>query len=319
MPFRSSVLDVLALFLAIAPASAVPVATKTIRDKAPTYDITVAYPQTGLKPIDDDIAAWAGSTAANFRAEAKSDHQPGEQPYELDVSFGVPRNDASVFAVLFEEYTDTDGAHPNHDYYTANYLMPDGWRVYLPELFDGTKSLARISALAITDLDRRIATGPDAMSDSDTVKMGADAFWDNFADFVLMPKALVIHFPPYQVAAYAAGPQESTISLLSLRDVMRADPRLPMASFDCAQARTTTERALCSDVALARLDRQLAENFSRHLRAATGAAAKNGLRNEQRDWLARRDGACAGQSAGARTACLTGLYKERLAWFSRQS
>jgi len=111
---------------------------------------------------------------------------------------------------------------------------------------------------------------------------------------------------------------QSAIALASLRDVMRADPRLPAASFDCAQARTATEHALCSEVALARLDRQVAENFSRHLRDLPDAAAKTGLRDAQRAWLARRDGACAGQSADARTACLIGLYKERLAWFAHQ-
>lgn len=306
----------LAVLLLIAPVqaaqAALPVAAKKIAEKSAIYDITVAYPQTGNKAVDDNLAAWAKSAAADFRKLAKADHQASEQAYVLDTTFKVARNDAAVFAVLFEEYTDTGGAHPNQDYETANFLMPDGWRVYLPELF-AAKALPRISALATADLDRRIATGPDATSDPDMVKSGTGADWDNFKDFVLQPNALAIYFPPYQVASYASGPQESHIALSALRDAMRADLRAPAASFDCAQARSAIERTLCSDVGLARLDRQVAESYLLHLRDGTNDAHKDATRNIQRAWLVRRNGACASQASAAAIACLTGVYRERLA------
>jgi peptidoglycan-N-acetylglucosamine deacetylase len=291
-------------------AGALPVTAKKIEDKSKLYDIAIAYPETGNRAIDDDIAVWAQSAAADFRKLAKETHQAGEQAYVLDTTFTVARNDASVFAVFFEEYTDTGGAHPNQDFATANYLMPDGWRIYLPEIFDGSKALARISNSTMADLDKRIGSGPDAMSDPDTIKMGAGADWDNFKDFVLMPKTLVIHFPPYQVAGYAAGPQVSSVALSDLRDVTRGDPRAPAASFDCKAAKAAIEQTICSSAALARLDRQVAESYALHQRDETDAGRKTAMKSEQRDWLGRRDAACAGQTGAV--ACLSGVYRERL-------
>jgi uncharacterized protein YecT (DUF1311 family) len=310
---------VAALAVVSIPAQALPVTTKTLTAKSATYDISVAYPQTGVKAIDDDLAAWAKTTLDDFRKEATTDHMTGDVAYMLEVTCTVPRNDAQVFAILCEEYTDTGGAHPNHDFYTANYLLPDGWHIYLPELLDGSRGLKRISDLARADLDKRITTGPEAMSDPDSVKSGTEPWWDNFRDFVLMPNAIALSFPPYQVASYAAGPQDSRIPLAALRDVMRPNTRAPAASFDCAAARTQLEQAICSDVALARLDRQVAETYATHMRdnaAAPNTANATNLRTNQRAWLAKRDQTC--NAAANKAVCLTGFYKDRLAWLGHQ-
>ena len=236
------------------------------------------------------------------------DRQADENPYALDITYEVPRNDAEWFAVVFTIYTDTGGAHPNTDFAAMNYVMPDGWRIYLPEIFGGRKALEKISALAIADLTKRL-TGPDGMSDADTIMTGAGPAWDNFQDFVLEPKVLHIDFPPYQVAAYAAGPQETDIPLAALKAFMRKDFRAPAASFDCAAAATPTEKAICSDVALARLDRDVAEAYARKLKYEFDAANKENIKQAQRAWLATRDSACS----DAAVQCLTGVYKARLA------
>jgi peptidoglycan-N-acetylglucosamine deacetylase len=317
MKFRSLLAAVALLALpGFAQAGGLHVATKTLTAKNGNYDISVAYPQTGVKAIDDDLAAYARDAVAQFRKDSTDDHQVGERPYDLETTFSVARNDGQVFAVLFDIYEDTGGAHPNHDFYTANYLMPDGWRVYLPELLDGSRGLKRIGDLAQADLIRRITKGDEAMSDPDTIKSGTTQDWDNYRNFLLMPKTVDLHFPPYQVASYASGPQESHIPLASLADVMRPNPRKPAASFDCAMARTSLEQLLCSDVALARLDRDVAEAYATHLRDGNTPATQAGLRTNQRAWLASRDKTCA--PAGARAACLTDFYKTRLAWLSHQ-
>ncbi len=308
---------VLAGLTVTAQAGNLAVKTKTLTSKSVTAEISVAYPQTGVKSIDDDLAAYARDQAASFAKDSKDDHQVGERPYDLEVTFSVARNDAQVFAVLFDIYEDAGGAHPNHDYYSANYLMPGGWRVYLPELLDGPRGLKRLSDVTLADLTRRLTKGgDDAISDIDTIKSGAAPYWDNYRNFLLMPKDLDLNFPPYQVASYAAGPQESHIPLAALAGVMRADPRKPAASFDCALARTSIEQLLCSDVAMARLDRTVAEDYATHLRNQTDAAARDSLRTNQRAWLASRDKTCA--AAGARAACLTDFYKARIAWLARQ-
>ncbi|MGH6872465.1 MAG: DUF3298 domain-containing protein [Rhizomicrobium sp.] len=315
------ILTAAAILLALANgAQATPVAARKLTAKSADYDIAIAYPQTGVKAIDDDLLAWARSQVAAFKKDSGEDRQPGERAYEFDVTYEVKRNDGQVFAVLFDEYTDMGGAHPNHDYYAANYFAGDGWRVYLPELLDGSRGLKRISNLARADLIARLAKGgDDAVSDPDSIKMGTAEDWDNFRSFILMPGAIVLYYPPYQVASYAAGPQDGRIPLASLKDVMRPDPRKPAASFDCALARSDVEHAVCFDVALARLDREVAEAYVTHIRnniAPPNTANADSLKASQRAWLARRGPACA--TASAKAVCLTGLYRERLDWLGKQ-
>jgi uncharacterized protein len=112
------------------------------------------------------------------------------------------------------------------------------------------------------------------------------------------------------VAAYAAGPQEVHIPLSKLRGLMRADPLAPMASFDCAKAQSANEKAICSDAALARLDRQVADSYAWRL-AWAQEEEKPGLRQSQRDWLRDRDTICTA-AAGDLPACLSELYTARL-------
>jgi uncharacterized protein YecT (DUF1311 family) len=314
--FRLPLFALLACHAAIA-GDALPVKPVNVEIKNKLYDITLAYPHTGLKPIDDDLAAVAQKTMADFKSESAEVRQPQDGQYSLQLAYKIVRNDGAMFDVVFTSDYYMDGAHPGQDYITANYLRPDGWRVYLPEILDGEKGFARLSRLEIADLDRQLL-GPDAMSDKDWIARGAGPEPANFADFAWLADALVIYYPPYNVAAYAAGPQQSRVALSGLRDVMRKDWRAPAASFDCAAAATATERALCSDVPLARLDREVAQDYARQMDEESDAAKKPALRAAQRAWLARRDWACAGQTGRGEIACLTGFYKERAAALAHQ-
>ena len=69
------------------------------------------------------------------------------------------------------------------------------------------------------------------------------------------------------------------------------------------------EKAICSDVGLARLDRDVAEAYLRGLALASEEAPKEALKNEQHGWLGQRDAACP----SAAVACLAAAYRERLA------
>src|SRR5205085_4127236 len=126
----------------------------------------------------------------------------------------------------------TGGAHPNFAQTAFNFLMPDGARVFLPDLI-GAEGITRVSDLAIADLTPRL-TGPNGMSDPNWVRTGAGPYADNFDTFELLPDQVVLDFDPYAVAAYAAGPQKVSIPLSRLQDMLRPDPRAPLPSFDCA-------------------------------------------------------------------------------------
>jgi uncharacterized protein YecT (DUF1311 family)/nitrogen fixation protein len=296
-----------------AAAGALLITKHTLTDKTADYELAIEYPQTGNKAIDDDLVQSVKKYAADFRRESKGARADSGRAYTLDGHYEIVRNDAAGFAVKFDAEIDMAGAHPNEDIWTANYLRADGWRVYLPELFDSARALPRISALTIADLDRRLTTGAEPVTDKDWVARGAVPEGTNFAVFALMPNAIHIWFPPYEVASFAAGPQETEIPLAPLRDYLRPDPHAPAASFDCAKAASPTERAICSDVALARLDRAVAEAYSSALTEAADDGAKTAVRTRQRAWLTRRNDACKAQAGTRLIACLTGVYNERLA------
>jgi uncharacterized protein YecT (DUF1311 family) len=293
-----------------ANAAGLPVAKSTYAEKSKTFDISVEYPKTGNAAIDQVLATYAKASAQRFKADSADARQPGDPAYTLETTFHVDRNDGKIFAVVFEEYMDTSGAHPNGNYATFNFSLPDGAQIFLPEMLDGARGIKRLSDLVQADLLKRIGTGSDAASDPDTIKMGSGPYADNFKDFVLLPDKIHILFPAYQVASYAAGPQEAFVSLAGLKDVIRKDWRAPAASFDCALAKSATEKAICSDASLARLDRQVAEEYARQMRDAYEEGAKTKLKQAQRDFVAARDKACT--TTAPSVACLKGAYAARL-------
>ncbi len=76
------------------------------------------------------------------------------------------------------------------------------------------------------------------------------------------------------------------------------------AGFDCAKAASVTEKAICSDSKLSKLDGDLAVAWNTALDLAIDSAP---MKSSQLQWLKRRN------SCGGNTACLTASYDERLA------
>ena len=170
--------------------------------------------------------------------------------------------------------------------------------------------------LVTADLIRRIGTGADAESTPDSIRTGAAPEWAHFANFILQPGRLSFYFPPYQVASYASGPQESHIPLAALKGFLRANVRVAVPSFDCAKAGSAIARAICADVPLARLDRRLAEAYAAAVRSADARERQHLLR-AQREWLAQQGAMCGGKAGRALHLCLMTSYRARakaLAW-----
>jgi uncharacterized protein YecT (DUF1311 family) len=306
-----TVLALLIWLPATVPASAagLPVVGKSIVIKTKDIDVSVKYPQTGNPAIDAAVLAYARRSVNEFKASAV-DKSPSEDAYTMQITYTIERNDSQMLALVFTKEAYSGGAHPGSDYATLNFLLPDGAQVFLPEIVDGSRGIARISSLATSILIRTIGTGTGAASDPDTIKGGAGPLADNFKDFVWLPNRLHIYFPPYQVASYAAGAQEVSIPVGALVDVIRPDWRAPSASFDCRKAASPIEHAICADAAVARLDRQVAEAYQVKLHYAINPTDQQKTRQSQRDWLSLRNRSCAGGAVGA---CLTKYYRDRLA------
>jgi uncharacterized protein YecT (DUF1311 family) len=91
-------------------------------------------------------------------------------------------------------------------------------------------------------------------------------------------------------------------SLVTLAVFSATDARA--ASFDCASASTTIEKAICDDASLSRLDSRLASLYSA---AIANAADPNSIRRQQRTWLRGTRAPC-----NADRSCLATVYQERI-------
>ncbi len=76
-------------------------------------------------------------------------------------------------------------------------------------------------------------------------------------------------------------------------------------SFDCSKASTYSEKAICSDSLLGKLDGALAENYKYMLASDIGDGARNDLKTTQKKWLAERNKCTNNQ-------CLTDSYRKRV-------
>jgi uncharacterized protein YecT (DUF1311 family) len=282
---------------------------KTIGEQGASYEMRFAYPQIGIPSADAAIQDWVQERVDGFKGALRQ-RDPREPPYSARLTYTVARDDDTAVSILFSYSIYTGGAHPNFAQTAFNFLMPDGARVFLPDLV-GKQGIERVSDLAIADLTARLS-GPDGMSDPAWIQLGAGPYADNFESFELLPDELVLEFDPYAVAAYAAGPQEVRIPLPNVQDVLRPDLRAPLPSFDCAAARSAVEHAICSDMLLAQFDRRTAEAFNTRLRIEALGNQRPTVRTEQQAWLAERDAACVGSTDTALIACLEHQYADRL-------
>lgn len=76
-------------------------------------------------------------------------------------------------------------------------------------------------------------------------------------------------------------------------------------SFDCTKAATFSEKVICSDPLLGKLDGALSENYKYMLGSDIGDAARNDLKTTQKKWLTERNKCTNNQ-------CLVDAYRKRI-------
>ncbi len=111
-------------------------------------------------------------------------------------------------------------AHPMNYSVTFNYDVDRDKEIFLAEMFkSGSDYLKYIADYCNLDLQD---------------KLGVDIFADgllpdkaNFSTFALTPESLIFLFDPYQVASYAAGPQQTEVFYYQLTDVINEQGAIP--------------------------------------------------------------------------------------------
>ncbi len=147
----------------------------------------------------------------------------------IDVGYMIEFADEDLISVNFTESTFEGGAHPNSGTTALTYDLKAGRALKLADLFKpGSKYLTTIADYATKDLQNRKdpESGENMGIAQDIWEDGVKPTADNYSNWNVTKKGLLITFPAYQVAAYAYGPQTVIVPYSTLKDIARPDGAL---------------------------------------------------------------------------------------------
>lgn len=164
------------------------------------------------------VEAWGKESLSRLPEGMKS---------SLYLTYTVVQDNPELISLLFDANTYYAGAaHPNSIYFSVNFDLKKGKLIELQDLFKKKSNFLQIlSDYAIRELMKR---RKDISSESGWIQKGAGPDPKNYDIFNLTPRGLMIHFNPYQVAPYVAGPQRVFISFDQLKPILKSNLNFAM-------------------------------------------------------------------------------------------
>lgn len=211
-------------------------------NKQSRFRIDVVYPQIegdarfdkfnkeARAMVTKNVAAFKTSETSN-ETDAGSEIPAETQTSTLDSDYQIRLADDDLISIEFTESAYSGGAaHPNSYTTVLNYDVRNGKKLALADLFNAKSNYVKvISDYCIKDLKQQAKKEKDSMLTDDMIQSGASARAENFNAWTITKQGLWITFDPYQVAAYAAGPQQVLVPYSALKDLIKADG--PIAAF----------------------------------------------------------------------------------------
>lgn len=221
----------------IAFTAAVRVTPKVIKEanKEKRYTVNAEYPQIegdtrfdgfnreARNLVTKDVAAF--KTGESDEGNAGSELPVETQQSSLDMGYEIRFATNDLISVEFTEATyEAGAAHGNSATTVLNYDVRSGKKLALADLFNPKSNyLGVISSYCISNLRDRAKREQDSMIDEDMMKTGAAPQASNYQACAITKKGLWVTFDPYQVAAYAAGPQHVLVPYSALKDILKPD------------------------------------------------------------------------------------------------
>lgn len=216
-----------------------PLPPQVVEEHGQYYDIEVSYPaETALKAAlgeeaDREAIAimedFVEETVADFKKQGNFDNLTPEDVQIMGLS--EDRKESITIAYkeawglhtasyAFTLFVDTLGAHPNTFYRTFTFDLATGDEIGIADLFiPRSDYLKRLSAISQFELAKSVGE----FADIEYIAQGTGPDALNFQTYVIDADALVLLFPPYQVAPYAAGPQSVAIPLSQVADILKPE------------------------------------------------------------------------------------------------
>jgi hypothetical protein len=157
------------------------------------------------------------------------DHDYDLGPWFLEITYFVSRNDDAFISLVLEGGIYTGGAHPNYFYKTFLFNLEEGGNIMnITDVFNPAAMIADNDSNAYIDWLNYISTKARLQlmqkeyADADWINEGAGPSFQNFENFYFTDKEMIVVFSAYQVAPYAAGPQEVVFTIDELAEYLRA-------------------------------------------------------------------------------------------------
>jgi hypothetical protein len=217
----------------VAPQSAT--FTGVVVEHAPYYDIEAVYatttPLTGAAHTKavETMAAFIAASVAEFKENGKfAELTPQDismmgydqgRKQRLEISYATATSERTA-SYIYAIYMDTLGAHGNSFFKTFTFDTGNGHLLTLGDIFIPLSPyLQTLSSLSRAKLP--VVMGESAVVSD--IERGTEPAEENFANFFITDSEFVLLFPPYQIAAYAAGPQALRIPLSELASILKPE------------------------------------------------------------------------------------------------
>lgn len=212
---------------------------QTITENEPYYEIEAEFPSVTPLPaeqnedaiarmrtfIEDEIAQFKDNADLDTLSpeDAPFIGLDGERKYALGFEYETYTGQNTV-SYVYMVYEDTLGAHPNSYFRTFTFNRSSGELLSLGDLFrPGTEYLEALSARTRAEIPVYVQEQAGALPDIEYVKSGTEPTAENFQNFYIEGRFLVIAFPPYQVGPYVLGSISIPLPLSSFKDILRSE------------------------------------------------------------------------------------------------
>lgn len=177
-----------------------------VQENTATYSIDATYPQFGIASVDLAIKSVVEAGLTEFRGYAPNPPDSATPKNSFVGKFDHVYQGSDVVSVSLIASEDTGGAHPNTSITAVNVDPATGHTLTLDDALSLIgKNLQQVASSSESQV--KAALGSDALF--------ADGFVptaDNYGVFRIDASNVTFVFNDYQVAAYAAGPQEAVFA-----------------------------------------------------------------------------------------------------------
>ncbi len=179
--------------------------TKIIEEETDNLTLKVEYPKTGNKKFDKILKDFVTKRVNDFKEMIGEERISENWKNGFYITFETFNYSENMWTFKFIITQYTGGAHDNMYFETFTYDFENKKIVTFKDLFQEEHNpLWTIVPLAKEQLEGKVGA-------SQMLTAGTEENFDNYQYFAPTVNELMIFFPPYQVAPWAAGPQVVTL------------------------------------------------------------------------------------------------------------